>query len=91
MADEIGHEGWACVAVGDIVFGEDFVGEFGAGFEGKFFGKDKSVIAVEEEFDDLNEVSVVVIAGGGVNRDKSCATYLAHLDGCRCELRGVCV
>ena len=39
----------AGVAVGDVAGGEDFVGEFGAGFEGELFREDESVVAVEEE------------------------------------------
>lgn len=41
------------VAVAFAMFGEDFVGEVGAGFECEGFGEDECVVAVEEESCDL--------------------------------------
>ena len=53
LADEVVEEFGAGVAVWDVVFGEDLVGEVGAGFEGEFFREDEGVVAVEEDFGDL--------------------------------------
>ena len=53
LADEVVEEFGAGVAVWVVVFGEDLVGEVGAGFEGEFFGEDEGVVAVEEDFGDL--------------------------------------
>ena len=53
LADEIGEEFGAGVALFDVVFGEDFVGEIGAGFEGELFAQHERVVAVEEELCDL--------------------------------------
>jgi hypothetical protein len=39
----------AGVLLGDVLGGEDLVGELGAGFEGEFLGEDEGVVAVEEE------------------------------------------
>jgi hypothetical protein len=41
------------VAVGDVAGGEDLICELGAGFEGKGFGEDEGIVAVEEEGGDL--------------------------------------
>lgn len=67
MADEVGKEFGAGVALGDVVFGEDLVGEVGAGFEGEFFGEDEGVVAVEEDFGDLcrNGISWCLLYGLG--------------------------
>ena len=48
LADELIEELGACVPVGDVARGEDLVGQFGAGFESKFFREDERIIAVEE-------------------------------------------
>ena len=49
LADKGGHEARASVTIGDVLLGEHFVGELGAGFEGEFFGENKGIVAVEEE------------------------------------------
>lgn len=49
LTDEFREELGAGVACGDVVGGEDFVGEVGAGFEGEGFREDEGVVAVEEE------------------------------------------
>jgi len=53
LADEFGHQGGAGIVGLDVVFGEDGVGELGAGREGEGFGEDEGVVAVEEEGGDL--------------------------------------
>lgn len=53
MADEVIEELGTGVAVWDVVFGEDLVGEIGTGLEGEFFRKDEGVVTVEEDFGDL--------------------------------------
>jgi len=53
LADEVVEQLGAGVSLVDFVFGEDLVGEVGAGFEGEFFAKDEGVIAVEEDFGNL--------------------------------------
>lgn len=53
LADEFGEELRTGVAVGDAAGFEDLIGEVGTGGEGKGFGKDEGVVAVEEEGGDL--------------------------------------
>ena len=53
LADEVIEELRAGVAVWDVIFGEDLVGEVGTGFEGEFFREDEGIVAVEEDFGDL--------------------------------------
>ena len=53
LADEVIEEFGAGVAVWDIEFGEDLVGEVGTSFEGELFGEDEGVVTVEEDFGDL--------------------------------------
>jgi len=53
LADELGEQLRAGVAVFDVLFGEDFVGKLGAGFEGEGFGEDEGVVAVEQDLLDL--------------------------------------
>lgn len=53
LSHEIGEELGPRVALVDVEFGEDLVGEVGAGFEGEFFRQDEGVVAVEEDFGDL--------------------------------------
>jgi hypothetical protein len=53
LADEGGEQLWASEAIGDTLGFEDLIGEFGAGFESERFGKDKGIIAIEEDFFDL--------------------------------------
>lgn len=53
LADEVVEQLGAGVAFLDFVFGEDLVGEVGAGFEGEFFAEDEGVVAVEEDFGNL--------------------------------------
>ena len=57
-------------AFADVVFGEDFVGELGAGFEGEGFGEDERVVAIEEDGFDLCGVS-----GGVVLLDLAVAVH----------------
>jgi hypothetical protein len=49
LPNELRHELRAGVLLGDVLGGEDLVGELGAGFEGEFLGEDEGVVAVEEE------------------------------------------
>ena len=58
LAHEVGEELGTGVALVDVVFGEDFVGEVGAGFEGELFGEDERVVAVEEELGYLVRMGV---------------------------------
>jgi len=60
LADELGEQLRARVAVGDVARGEDLVGELGAGFEGEGLGEHERVVAVEEEGRDLGVVSTVM-------------------------------
>lgn len=53
LADEFIEELGAGVAVGNVVLGEDLVGEVGAGFEGEFFRENEGIVTVEEDFCDL--------------------------------------
>ena len=53
LADEVIEELGAGVAVWDVIFGEDLIGEVGTSFEGEFFREDEGVVAVEEDFGDL--------------------------------------
>jgi hypothetical protein len=66
LADKVFHETGPGVAVcGGIVFFEDLVGEFGAGFEGEFFAEDERVVAVEEDFFDLSWGGKMLVVGAG--------------------------
>lgn len=53
LADEVIEELGTGVAVGDVIFGEDLVGEVGTGFEGELFREDEGIVTVEEDFSDL--------------------------------------
>ena len=57
LADEVVEEFGAGVAVWDVIFGEDLVGEIGTGFKGEFFRENEGVVAVEEDFGDLKRRS----------------------------------
>ena len=52
-------EGGTRVSVGDVVVGEDLVGEGGAAGEGEVFGEDEGVVAVEEEVFDLRHFFLI--------------------------------
>ena len=41
------------VAFGLVVLFQNLIGKLGTGFEGERFGKDKSIVAIEEDLDDL--------------------------------------
>ena len=61
LADKVDEELGSGVVGIDLVFFEDLIGKFGAGFEGEFFGEDQRVVAVEEELFDLcGGISTVV-------------------------------
>ena len=53
LADEVIEELGTGVAVWNVVFGEDLVGEVGTSFEGELFREDEGVVAVEEDLSDL--------------------------------------
>lgn len=44
---------WASEAVRDALGFEDLIGQFGTSFESERFGKDKGIIAIEEDLIDL--------------------------------------
>ena len=54
LAHEVGEELGPRVALVDVELGEDLIAEVGAGFEGEFLRKDEGVVAVEEDFGDLD-------------------------------------
>lgn len=79
LADELGHQGGPGVVGLDVVFGEDGVGELGAGGEGEGFGEDEGVVAVEEEGGDLRWPWVSDGTGEGRGkRDEDRAAHLRH-------------
>ena len=53
LAHEVIEELGAGVAVWDVIFGKDLVGEVGTGFKGKLFREDEGVVTVEEDLGDL--------------------------------------
>ena len=53
LPDEVGEELWARVAHVDLLFLQDFVGEFGAGFECQFFRQDERIVAIEKKLRNL--------------------------------------
>ena len=69
LPHEVGEELRAGVALVDVEFGEDLVGEVGAGFEGEFFRQDEGVVAVEEDFGDLD---IPGLRGGRLGKDWKC-------------------
>jgi hypothetical protein len=53
LADKVREELGAGVALVNLVFSKNLVGEVGAGFEGELFRQDEGVVTVEEEFSNL--------------------------------------
>lgn len=53
LPHEVGEQFGTGVALVDVEFGEDLIGEVGAGFEGEFLGENEGVVAVEKDFGDL--------------------------------------
>lgn len=88
MADKVGEEFGAGVALFDVVFCEDFVGEVGAGFEGEFFGEDEGVVAVEEEVGYLGDWRWLVVGWG--DGGEGGRMYFGHDGGGGISGRGVC-
>ena len=86
LPHEVLHQLRAGVARGFAMFGEDLVGELGTGFEGEFFGEDERVVAVEEEFDDL-EAGLVSDWGSLDFRDGG--GYLRHCEAGRSSSGGI--
>ena len=60
MADEAGDERLSSVMLVETMFGHDFVDEIGACFKGKVLRLDKSVVAVEENVFDLQELERIM-------------------------------
>ena len=53
LANEVIEELGTGVAVWNVVFGKDLVGEIGTRLESEFFREDEGVVTVEEDFGDL--------------------------------------
>jgi len=64
LANEVGQELRAGVALVDVVFGEYLIGEIGAGFEGELLGQDEGIVTVEEQVGNLVRRSVNGSNGG---------------------------
>lgn len=58
LADEVIEELGTGVAIGNVVFGEDLVGEVGTSFEGELFREDEGIVTVKEDFSDLGSVRI---------------------------------
>lgn len=59
LADKVLDELGTGVTVREATFFEDFIGKISTCFEGQLFREDKSVVAVEEDFSDLQRVSSI--------------------------------
>ena len=57
LADKVLDELGAGVTVREATLFEDFIGKISTRFEGQLFREDESVVAVEEDFGDLQDVS----------------------------------
>lgn len=59
LADKVLDELGAGVTVREATLFEDFIGKISTCFEGQLFREDKGVVAIEEDFGDLQRVSSI--------------------------------